>query len=214
MPLSKRMGRGRSTSFSSVISSLEKERDAANKANLARLQEAKGLYDRIIGQYEPGGGFGQGVEARLERLKTQTMASGMQNLVASGLANTTMAANIGTAFAEDVAAPAMLQLEDLRTQRLSAALEGKANLLSMVEDIGPSSDLIAQLSMQSGYGSGGGIQLSPRAAAGLDVFGQPLGKYTGGSASRTPSISQTIKQATTPTISQEKYVKQVLANRK
>jgi hypothetical protein len=134
--------------ISDIISDLQKQRESANKANLARFKQAQSLYDRIIGQYELGGTFGQGVEARLGRLRTQTLASGMQNLVSSGFANTTMAAGLSGKFAEEVAAPTMMQLEDLRTTKLSAALEGKANLLGMMEDVGPSSDLIAQLASQ------------------------------------------------------------------
>jgi len=140
-------------SFGNLLSTLQSEREKANKATQARLSQAIGLYDRMISQYEEGGSFGQGVEARLDRLKTQTVAGGMQNLVSSRLANTTMTAGLGQKFAEEVAAPTMLSMEDLRTQRLSSALEGKANLLSMVEDTGPSSELISALMAQIGQGS-------------------------------------------------------------
>ena len=78
--------------------------------------------------YEPGGGFGKGVEAGLERERTQAMSSGMQSLVGSGLAGTTMAAGLGKKFAEEVGVPTRARIEETRAERLSAIDVLKAQL--------------------------------------------------------------------------------------
>ena len=70
--------------------------------------------------YKPGGGFGEGVEAGLKRGRTKSMASGMNALIGSGLAGTTMAAGLGKKYEEEVAAPIMAGVESTRAQNLSA----------------------------------------------------------------------------------------------
>ncbi|KKN32568.1 hypothetical protein LCGC14_0812480 [marine sediment metagenome] len=78
--------------------------------------------------YESGGDFGKGVEAGLERERTQAMSSGMQSLVASGFAGTTMAAGLGKKFAEEVGMPTRARIEETRAERLSALDVLKAQL--------------------------------------------------------------------------------------
>ena len=69
--------------------------------------------------YGTGQDFMKGVEASLSRLQTKTMSAGMQNLVSSGLAGTTMAGNLASAFAEETVAPALLQANAQRVQSLA-----------------------------------------------------------------------------------------------
>ena len=69
--------------------------------------------------YEPGGGVGKGVEAGLERERTQAMSSGMQSLVASGFAGTTMAAGLGKKFSEEVGMPTRARIEETRGRAIS-----------------------------------------------------------------------------------------------
>lgn len=83
-----------------------------NKETLAAIQRAKAYY-------EPGGGFGKGVEAGLERGRVKAMASGMQGLVGAGLAGTTMAGTLGKKFEEEVGAPTRLGVEERRAQAIS-----------------------------------------------------------------------------------------------
>ena len=59
-----------------------------SSAALTALRKAKE-------QYAPGGGFGTGVEAAIERGRKKALASGMQHLVGAGLAGTTMAGGLG-----------------------------------------------------------------------------------------------------------------------
>ena len=83
-----------------------------NKEALAAIQRAKAYY-------QPGGGFGVGVEAGLERGRVKTMASGMQGLVSAGLAGTTMAGTLGKKYEEEVGAPIRAGVEEQRGQAIS-----------------------------------------------------------------------------------------------
>ena len=78
--------------------------------------------------YQPGGGFGKGVEAGLERGRTKAMASGMQGLVSAGLAGTTMAGGLGKKYEEEVAAPTRFNVEDQRAQALSGIAMQQAGM--------------------------------------------------------------------------------------
>jgi hypothetical protein len=116
-----------------------------NEANKARETEVRGILDEVIGLYRSGGAFGQGVEAQLERERTKTMASGQQALIGSGLFNTTQQAGLAGKFAEEVAMPTRMKLEDLRMDRLSGALGQKAQFIGDIQDQAPDYRLLAQL---------------------------------------------------------------------
>jgi len=92
-----------------------------NAATLAAIQRAKA-------QYAPGGGFGRGVEAGLERGRVKTLAAGMQSLVGAGLAGTTMAAGLGKRYEEEVAAPTRLSVEEQRAQAISGIEMAQAGM--------------------------------------------------------------------------------------
>ncbi len=82
--------------------------------------KALAAFQKAMAYYGPEGGFGKGVEAKLERGRTRTVASGMQSLVSSGLAGTTMAAGLGKKYEEEVAAPTMAGVESERARSLSS----------------------------------------------------------------------------------------------
>jgi len=88
------------------------QRVREKEARFAPIREAKAYY-------QPGGGFGKGVEAGLERGRVKAMASGMQHLVGAGLAGTTMAGGLGMRYEEEVAAPTRMGVEERRAQALS-----------------------------------------------------------------------------------------------
>lgn len=92
-----------------------------NAATLAAIQRAKAYY-------APGGGFGKGVEAGLERGRVKAMASGMQHLVGAGLAGTTMAGTLGKKFEEEVGVPARAGVEEQRAQALSGIEMAQAGM--------------------------------------------------------------------------------------
>ena len=89
------------------------------KANAA-AKRIKRPFQKAIAQYAPGGSYGAGIEAGLVRGKKQSMASGMNALIGSGLAGTTMAAGLGKKYEEEVAAPIRANLEGTRAQSISA----------------------------------------------------------------------------------------------
>ena len=92
-----------------------------NTAALEALQRAKA-------QYAPGGGFGKGVEAGLERGRVKAMASGMQGLVSAGLAGTTMAGTLGKKYEEEVGMPARARVEEQRAQAISGIEMAQAGM--------------------------------------------------------------------------------------
>lgn len=92
-----------------------------NAATLAAIQRAKA-------QYAPGGGFGRGVEAGIERGRVKAMATGMQSLVGAGLAGTTMAGTLGKRYEEEVGVPARARVEEQRAQALSGIEMAQAGM--------------------------------------------------------------------------------------
>lgn len=83
---------------------------------------------RALEQYLPGGGYGKGVEAGLERGRVKAVAGGMQSLVSAGLAGTTMAAGLGKRYEEEVAMPARARVEETRAQAISAIRMAEAGM--------------------------------------------------------------------------------------
>lgn len=129
-----------------IFQQLEEEHRARTQE---RETEVRGLYDQIIGQYQPDGGFGAGTEAMIGRQKQQYLGSATQNLISSGMFGSTMTAGLGKKFEEEVGMPTRLKLEDLRYDRLSQAMGEKAGFVERIEDRIPSYGEIAQLSAQS-----------------------------------------------------------------
>jgi len=132
-----------------IMGQYEAAQTEAREATKARETEIRGLYDEIIGRYGPGGSFGAGYEAQLERQKTKEVAAGSQALVSSGLYGTTQAAGLGKKFEEEVGAPARLKLEDIKAQAVSQAQKEKAGFIERIEDMYPDYAMMAQLMAQA-----------------------------------------------------------------
>jgi len=92
-----------------------------NATTLAAIKRAKA-------QYTPGGGFGAGTEAALERGRVKAMASGMQGLISAGLAGTTMAGTLGKRYEEEVGVPTRARVEEQRAQALSGIEMAQAGM--------------------------------------------------------------------------------------
>jgi hypothetical protein len=131
----------------------------ARAGNIARFKEARGIYEGIAGMYAPGGAFGRGYEAMLERTKGRDVASGASALVGTGLYNTTQTAGLGKKWEEDVGMPSRMRLEDIRMERYAGAQRDIAGLLERVEepypDYGGLMQATAAQSAASSYGSAG-----------------------------------------------------------
>jgi len=161
-------------SYQDIIANFQQQQEAARAANEARYAESLKLYDEIIKQYQPEGGFLKGAEAELGREKVRTVAGQEQKLVSSGLFGTSTTAGLGSKWEAEVGQPARLKLEDVRMGRLAQALGAKAGAIERREDIGPDYATIAALSQQaasrptvmySGGGSSGYDQLAAQKEA-------------------------------------------------
>ena len=87
---------------------------------------AVNLYNLALKQYLPGGGYGAGMEESLNQGRTQTVAGGMQALINSGMANTTMPAGLAKKYESEVAVPKRLSSESMRAQALAGLYAGQA----------------------------------------------------------------------------------------
>jgi len=131
--------------LSSIISQLTQQAAAARAENLRRYEEAMEIYKQIEQMYAPGGSFLKGAEAQIERGKEREVARGMQALVSAGLAGTTRAAGLGRLYEEEVATPARMKLETIRTQALAQAMQARAGFIERRQDTYPDLGMIAQL---------------------------------------------------------------------
>ncbi len=98
--------------------------------------EATAAIQRAKAQYAPGGSFGKGIEAGLERGRVKAVSSGMQNLVSAGLAGTTMAGGLGSRYEEEVAAPTRAGLEEERARAISGIEMQEAGMGSQAGQAG------------------------------------------------------------------------------
>jgi len=118
----------------SLLNLYQRAEAEARAGNLRREKEVRGIYGNLANLYAPGGAFGKGYEAQLERSKERDVASGMQALVSSGLQNTTQAAGLGKKWEEEVGAPARLKLEDLRMDRYAQTQRDLAGFTERIEN--------------------------------------------------------------------------------
>lgn len=137
-----------------LIQSYKQRGEEAKQANLERYEKGLGIWEDVVGQYAPGGGFGEGAMASYQRSKTRDLAQASQSLVSAGLYNSTIAANLPKKYEEEVGTPFRLNLEDIRQQRLGEARAGMAGFIERREDIPPDPTLLAAL-LQKGASAGG-----------------------------------------------------------
>ena len=184
----------------SILGAFQAAQRSANVANLQRYKQGLGLYDQMITNWGKGGGFVKGAEATLERTKKRDVAGGMQNLVSSGLAGTTMAAGIGKKWEEEVGAPSRLSIADIAGQRLAQAMEGKAGFIERRQDTGPDPGMVSSL-MQgmgnqpaaSGYS---GYKPHPAATKMATRVSQPIASSTTRNFSGSPYASARVTAST------------------
>lgn len=156
--------------FQKLIDQIQAAQKKANKANEERYQQILGLLS----------GLGTAGRERISRQTAQQQAQATQSLITRGLGSTTITEAARRGIASD-AELARQQLEE------SIAIQ-KAGVMERRQDIGPDWAMYANLLQAAAAGgdsdkrqviSGG---LGPMASRGLDIFGQPLGKYGGGGA--------------------------------
>ena len=129
----------------SYLGDMQQIQEKQNIATKKREKEIRGILDEIIAMYAPGGGFGKGTEAMIEREKEKSIAQGTQALVTSGLYGTTMAAGLGKKFEEEVGMPTRLKLEDVRYGQYAGAMGQKAGMVERIEQEPIDYAMLAQL---------------------------------------------------------------------
>ncbi len=183
--------------YQDIIARFQQQQDAANAANEQRYQEALALYGDIVEQYKPGGAFGAGFEAQLDRQKTKTVAGQTQQLVSSGLFGTSVTAGLGQKFEEEVGQPARLKLEDMRMGRYAEAVGAQAGLIERRSDVGPDYSTIAALSTQAASRPRQQTYQAPSDPNAYGSYANPYG------STFMPSRGQTGYQSTRSTLTPE-----------
>jgi len=142
------------TEYGKLLESFRKREEGARLSNLARKDQVSKIYQDIIKRYEPGGAFGAGYEAQLQRQKVGDVSRGEQQDIGRGLYGIR---NRGAEWEATTGSSARLKLEDLRMERLSGAQTGMAGFLERIEEPYPDySALMAASQAQGGMGYGGG----------------------------------------------------------
>lgn len=108
--------------------------DLANQKAFEREEEIRGYFDKLIGQWEPGSAYLQGLEKQL-------VGAGTQANISSGLYGTTAQAGLQMG--------ARARLEDIRQQGYSSALGGKIDFVNSIRENVPSYETLANLTAQS-----------------------------------------------------------------
>lgn len=118
---------------------------AAGPSGPSVSKEALASLARAKEQYQPGGGYGKGLEAALGRGAKKSIAAGTQSLVSAGLASTSMGAGLGKQYEEEVATPARADLEGRR----AVALSGLETLEAQMQQGGSQAGMDRSLALQT-----------------------------------------------------------------
>jgi hypothetical protein len=177
----------------------------------ASRAEEKAMFGKGVGALEsyadifrPGGEYGAGIEAMIGRGEKKAVASGYQNLVSAGLANTTIPMQLQQTYQEEIGMPTRLRAEDTRMERLGGALGSLGQMYAGYDAGGPTGGDIAHMAT-GGFGtlmqgSIADIQAQQRARETYDPY--PFGRFEdqfspsggggggGGGGGTTPTTQQ------------------------
>ena len=157
------------TPSGSYIKARQKPAQTTTSGTSSLSTGAKANFEKAIAQYAPGGGFGKGVEAGLERGRVKSIASGTQVMVSAGLMGTTVPAGLGKKYEEEVAAPTRAGVESERSQRLSSLYATQAGTEQGAYESEQNRSLQEYMQRYSGGGGSRGVS-----TPGLDAFGSPM----------------------------------------
>ena len=142
------------TEYGKLLESFKKREEQARLSNLSRKEQVSKIYEDIIKRYEPGGAFGAGYEAQLQRQKIGDVGATAQRDIGRGLYGIRP---YEAEWEATTGATARLKLEDLRMERLSGAQTGMAGFLERIEE--PYPDYSALMAASQAQG---GSQVIPR----------------------------------------------------
>lgn len=156
------LGRNAGTSsggLDSYLSSFEKMAEQSRVENLAREQEIRSIFDDIISRYSESGTYKAGMTKEIETRKEADIGKEIQQMISSGIYNTSMPAGLSNKWESEVGTTARLKLEDLLQERVINAQIQKANFINSIENEYPDYSTIASLAGQASqggsYGGGG-----------------------------------------------------------
>jgi len=136
-----------SSAINDLIGRLESQSQAARAANLARYDQALGIYGEIEKMYQPGGQFETSAYGQLNKMKEQDLAHSMQTAVDSGMSKTTGTQYASQRWTDEVGAPAIQKIQAQAQGLLAQAMGQRAGFIERREDVGPDYGTIAQLAM-------------------------------------------------------------------
>ena len=137
------------TEYGKLLESFRKREEGARLSNLARKDQVSQIYQDIIKRYEPGGAFGAGYEAQLQRQKIGDVGKTAQRDIGRGLYGIRP---YEQEWEATTGASARLKLEDLRMERLSGAQTGMAGFLERIEEPYPDYSALMAASQAQGQG--------------------------------------------------------------
>jgi hypothetical protein len=122
--------------------------DATNRANMAnelRYQQGLGLWNNIAAKFDIGGSYMQGAMQSYEQGKLSAMSSLAQNMVNSGIYNTSTMGSANARYEKDVGSTYRKQIEDERIRQSANALQGAAQFIASKNEVAPDAGLYASL---------------------------------------------------------------------
>ncbi len=133
------------------LSTMYEDYTASRAQKESMFGKGVGALEGYADIFRPGGEYGAGVEAMIGRGEKKAVASGYQNLVSAGLANTTMPMHLQQTYQEEIGMPTRLRSEDVRMERLGGALGSLGQMYAGYDAGGPSAGDIAHMAT-GGFG--------------------------------------------------------------
>lgn len=128
-----------------LVGQFQEQAEAARAANEARYAQGMGIHEQLVGDFGQGGTLQTAMMGQYQRQKERDLATQKQQMISSGLMNTTIAAGMPAAYEEQVGTPYKMQMADLMAQRQAGAMQGQVGFIGRREDTPPSPELMASL---------------------------------------------------------------------
>lgn len=140
-----------------------------------RYQQGMGLFGQIADLYKPGGAFEQAAMQQYALGKQQTLTSGMQNLISSGLAKGSNLGAMERGYEASVGTPFRIGVAAEGQGRLASAYQNMAGYMANFPDVYPTAGTLAHLAT-GGFGalSNQAAQASAQTSANYQATGGSL----------------------------------------
>ena len=183
-----------------LVGQFQTQAEEAKAATEERYQQGLGIHEELAATYGQGGTLQTAMMEQYRRQKERDLATQRQQMISSGLMNTTIAAGMPAAYEEQVGTPYRMQMADLMAQRKAEAMRGQAGFIERREDIPPSPELMASLVQTA---SARPEEEAP-AVTGETTTTEITPETGVGTGTEVPSLSDVAKQFT-PTMEKAHY---------